>query len=57
MPSQEKSIDRKILAMTTKIRNQQNWISTAENLDLDDFDGDAKAMLEFKIENGVRTLT
>lgn len=57
MPSQEKSIDRKILSMTTKIRNQQNWISTAENLDLDDFDGDAKAMLEFKIENGVRTLT
>lgn len=32
-------------------------MSTAENLDLDDFDGDAKAMLEFKIENGIRTLT
>lgn len=55
--NQEKTIDRKILAMTTKIRNQQNWVSQAENKDIDDFDGDAKAMLEHKIFNGVRTLT
>jgi hypothetical protein len=31
--------------MTTKIRNQQNWGSAADNLDIDDFDGDEKAML------------
>ena len=55
--NQEKAIDRKMLAMTTKIRNQQNWVSTSENLDLDDFDGDAKAMLDYKIEHGVRTLS
>jgi hypothetical protein len=32
-------------------------VSSAENVDIDDFDGDAKALLDFKIENGVRTLT
>ena len=32
-------------------------MSSAENVDIDDFDGDAKALLDFKIENGVRTLT
>ena len=41
-----------IIQWSTNIRNQQNWVSPAEKVDLDDFEGDEQAFQEYKLAHG-----
>lgn len=49
-------LDKNIVKIATKIRNQQNWVSKAQDVEIDDFDGDELALLQFKTDQGVRVL-
>ena len=50
-------IDMNILQMCSNIRTEQSWTNPAQDLDIEDFDGDLMAYNMAKIENGVRMLT
>ena len=51
------TLNKNIVKLATKIRNQQNWVSKAQDVELEDFDGDDLAMLQFKTDHGIRKLT
>ena len=40
---EKKKMYPEIVEWSTNIRNQQNWVSPAEKVDLEDFEGDAMA--------------
>lgn len=50
-------VDMHILQMCSNIRTEQNWVNPAQDLDLEDFNGDLTAFQMAKIENGVRMLS
>lgn len=41
-----------IVEWSTNIRNQQNWVSPAEKVDVEDFDGDESAYNQYRIAHG-----
>ena len=55
--NQKVKIDEGIMEAAMQIRNQQNWISSAEDICLDDYGGDQAAMLQAKLQAGVRMLS
>ena len=50
-----KRFNRKMKNVAEKIRKDQAWVNEEKNLE--DFNGDKDALLQFKINQGVRTLT
>lgn len=46
-----------VLQMCSNIRTEQNWVSPAHELDVEDFDGDMVAFNLAKIEKGIKMLT